>query len=165
MKSTRLLLTLTMILAVAQVALTLLGGRPPATPPGAVPVTVEGRIIALTDSTVTVALTRRRGLTAYLPSATAQELILTLTPSTTVSALTTPRADLRDGPLVRLQILFSPQLVAGEPAVISAHPTVSGSRQLTADRITAIRVIPQPRPAPEAELPRRASVPTPGDVR
>ena len=165
MKSARILLTLTTILAVAQVALALLGGRPSTTVPDGVLVTVEGRLTAFSGSTVTVALTRRRGLTAYLPSPAAQELTLALTPSTTVSALFTPRADLRDGPLVRRQILFSPQLVMGEPVVISAYPTAPGSRQLTADRITAIRVVPQPRVVPGAELPRRGSVPTPGDVR
>ncbi len=166
MKSARILLTLTTILAVAQVALALLGGRPSATtPPGAAPVTVEGRLTAFSGSTLTVAISRRRGLAAYLPNPAAQELTLALTASTTVEAISTPRADLRDGPLVRRQILSSAQLVVGESAVITAHPTAPEGRQLTADRITAIRVVPQPRAIPGAELPRWGSVPTPGDVR
>lgn len=164
MKQIRILLILTATLAVVHVALALLVGRPSTTGPGVTAVTVEGRLTSFTDTTVTVALARRRGLTAYLPNPAAAELTLTLTPSTTVELLATPRADLREGSQVRRQIVPSVVQVIGEPAVILAHATV-GSRQLVADRITAIKVVPQPRAMPGTELPRRANVPTPGDVR
>lgn len=164
MKHIRILLVLTAILAVVHVALALLGGRPPATGSGVAAVTVEGRLTSFTDTTVTVALTRRRGLTAYLPNPAASDLTLALTPSTTVELLVTPRADLRDGPKVRRQIVPSVLHVIGEPAVITAHAT-PGSQALVADRITAIKVVPQPRAMPGSELPRRANVPTPADVR
>lgn len=161
MRKHNILLIITIALAALQVLLAIIGGRPvDPTKPAAI--TIVGRFKASADATLTVSLTKRRGLSAYLTNAAAEDITVRLTPQTLVEAIYQPPAGSGPSrPPIRQALPIS--YLVNDQLTVLAHEDPPGSRQLVADRVTAIRSAPAKPPA--STTPQTEPPPTPGDLR
>lgn len=150
------------ILALINIGLTIIGGRPTVRP-GVRTVTVEGTVAARRDNVLTVTITKRRGLMEFLSSAGARELTVAVTASTTVQAIHTADRRVLTGPQIRTVPLAFASLRLDEEVRVVATPSLQRPNQLVARTLTVIRIVP-PRTADDA-LPRAGPQPRPSLLR
>lgn len=144
-KTMKALLVITMVLGVAQVLFAIADRRPSSTARGLRSVTVEGTLAAYDDRTLTLTLTKRRGLLEYLASAGASRLTIGVTADTTYTVRYASRE--RPGDVLTTSVVDRGGIIFGDQLIIAAHPSPSNPRQLDADTVTAVRAVSdQPLP-------------------